>query len=156
MRTQLMTVAFCCTAMLASGGCGGNDNQANQTVPPAEATTQSAVVPQNNPMTLTGCLRAGEGSDTFVLTTAQAQDSAETATYHLTGAQGVNLRDHIGQQVEVSGVVRSEQDMASSSRSREADRAEGTSGTPTVQTRTQLQVRELAVDSVKPSGGKCE
>jgi hypothetical protein len=70
----------------------------------------------------------------------------------------VNLRDHIGQQVEVSGVVRSEQEMASASPSRPAanDAATGTSGTPTVQTRTQLQVRQLEVNSVKPAGGKCE
>jgi uncharacterized protein (DUF2141 family) len=107
-------------------------------------------------MTLTGCLRSGEASDTYVLTTAQTQDSAETATYHLTAVEGVNLRDHIGQQVEVSGVVRSEQEMASSAPSRETDRATGTAGTPTVQTRTNLQVRQLAVSSVKPAGGKCE
>src|SRR5918998_1115607 len=135
MRTEMLTVAFCCTAMLVSG-CGGNEPKAT---PPAEATAQTPAVPQNNPMTLTGCLRAGEATDTFVLTTAQTQASAETATYHLTGAQGVNLRDHIGRQVEVNGVVRSEQEMASASASRPAanDKATGTTGTPTVQTRTQ-------------------
>ena len=152
MRTQMLTVAFCCTAMLATA-CGRNDTQ---TTPAAEATVKTPVVPQNQPMTLTGCLRAGEAADTFVLTTAQTRESAETATYHLRGVQGVNLRDHIGRQVEVSGVVRSEQEVASSSPTREADRAAGTSGTPTVQTRTQLQVRELDVQSVKPTDGKCE
>jgi len=153
MRTQMLTAAFCCSAMLVSTACGRNDSQ---TTPPAEATVQSPAVPQNYAMTLTGCLRAGEASDTFVLTTAQTRDSAETATYHLTGVQGVNLRDHIGQQVEVNGVVRSEQEIASSSPSREADRATGTTGTPTVQTRSQIQIRQLDVSSVKPSGGKCE
>ena len=153
MRTQMLTVAFCCSAMLVSGGCSSEPPAA----PPAEATVQTPAVPQNNPMTLTGCLRAGEATDTFVMTTAQTQDSAETATYHLTGVQGLNLRDHIGQQVEVSGVVRSEQEMASASPSRPADeRATGTTGTPTVQTRTQLQVRQFEVSSIKPSGGKCE
>ena len=156
MRTQLLTVAFCSAVMLGSAGCGGNDEP--QPAPPAEATAQTPAVPQNKPMTLNGCLRAGEANDTFVLTTAQAQDSAETATYQLTGAQGVNLRDHIGQRVEVSGVVRSEQEMASSSASRPAanEKATGTTGTPTVQTRTQLQVRQLDVNSIKPTGGKCE
>jgi hypothetical protein len=151
----MLTVAFCCTAMLGMGACSRNEPKE---VPPAEATAQTPAVPQNNPMTLTGCLRAGEATDTFVLTTAQAQDSAETATYHLTGAQGVNLRDHVGQRVEVSGVVRSEQEMASSSASRPAanEKATGTTGTPTVQTRTQLQVRQLDVNSVKAAGGECE
>ena len=154
MRTQLLTVAFCCTAMLGSG-CGRNEPES---VPPAEATAKTGAIPQNNPMTLTGCLRAGEATDTFVLTTAQTQASAETATYHLTGAQGVNLRDHIGRQVEVSGVVRSEQEVATASPSRPAanDKATGTAGTPTVQTRTQLQVRQLDVKSVKATGDKCE
>jgi hypothetical protein len=156
MRTQLLTVAFCGAVMLGSAGCGGSEEP--QPAPPAEATAQTPAVPQNKPMTLTGCLRAGEGTDTFVLTTAQAQQSAETATYQLRGAQGVNLRDHIGQRVEVSGVVRSEQEMASSSASRPAanEKATGTTGTPTVQTRTQLQVRELDVNSITPTGGKCE
>ena len=154
MRTQMLTAAFCCTAMLVSG-CGRNDEK-QAAAPPAEATVQTPAVPQNNPVTLTGCLRAGEATDTFVLTTAQTRDSAETATYHLTGVQGVTLRDHIGQQVEVNGVVRSEQEMASASASREAERATGTTGTPTVQTRTQLQVRQLEVTSVKPAGAKCE
>lgn len=153
MRTKMFTVAFCCTAILVSAACGGNDEQ---TAFPAEATVQTPAVPQNNPVALTGCLRAGEATDTFVLTTAQTGDSAETATYHLTGVEGVNLRDHIGQRVEVNGVVRSEQQMASASASREADRAAGTTGTPTIQTRTQLQVRQLEVSSVKPADGDCE
>jgi hypothetical protein len=154
MRTLMLTAAFCCAVIVAGTGCGGDDKP---TAPPAEATVQTPAVPQNKPMTLTGCLRAGEATDTFVLTTAQTRDSAETATYHLTGVQGVNLRDHIGHQVEVNGVVRSEQQMASASPSREADRkATGTTGTPTVQTRTELQVRQMEVKSIKPTGQKCE
>ena len=153
MRTQMLTAAFCCTAMLASVACGRTEPEATL---PAESTAQTPVIPQNKPMTLTGCLRAGEASDTYVLTTAQTQDAAETATYQLTGAQGVNFRDHIGQKVEVSGVVRAEQEMASSSPSREADRATGTTGEPTVQTRTNLQVRQLEVSSLTPAGGECD
>lgn len=153
MRTQMLTAAFCCAAMIGTAGCGRDDKP---TAPPAEATAQTPAVPQNKPMTLTGCLRAGEATDTFVLTTAQTGDSAETVTYHLTGVQGVNLRDHIGRKVEVSGVVRSEQRAASVSPSQQADRATGTAGTPTVQTRTQLQVREMDVQSVKPTEEKCE
>lgn len=154
MRTQLLTAAFCCTAFLATGACGRNDEQ--PPAPPAEATVQTPAVPRNDPVKLTGCLRAGEATDTFVLTTAQAGDSAETATYQLTGVQGVNLREHIGKRVEVDGVVTSEQRMASSSPTSDADRATGTAGTPTVQTRTQLQVRQLEVNQVRAAGGDCE
>jgi hypothetical protein len=152
MRTPFITAALCSGVMLASAGCRGE----SKTTPAAEATVQTPVTPQNQPMTVTGCLRAGEAADTFVLTTAQTRDSAETATYQLTGAQGVNLRDHVGRQVEVSGVVRSEQEIASASPTTEADRAKGTSGTPTVQTRTNVQIRRLDVSSLKPAGGQCE
>lgn len=155
MRTQMLTAAFCCCAVLASAGCNRTKPEAT---PPAEATVKTPVVPQNQPMTVTGCLRAGEATDTFVLTTAQTRDSAETATYQLSGVEGVNLRDHIGKRVEVNGVVRSEQEVASASPSRPAagSQATGTAGTPTVQTRTSLQVRQLEVRSVKRAGGSCE
>ena len=63
MRTEKLTVAFCCAAMLAIGGCRGAENQ---TAPPAEATAQTPAMPQNKPMSLTGCLRAGEANDTWL------------------------------------------------------------------------------------------
>ena len=154
MRTQMLTAAFCC-AVLATTGCNRDKPEATT---PAEATVKTPVVPQNQEMTVTGCLRAGEATDTFVLTTAQTRDSAETATYQLSATQGVNLRDHVGKRVEVNGLVRSEQEVASSSPSQPAagSTATGTAGTPTVQSRTQLQVRQMDVRSVKPAGGNCE
>jgi hypothetical protein len=91
----------------------------------------------------------------FVLAAAQTAGAAETATYHLTGAEGLDLQPHIGRRVEVSGTVRSEADLASRSRPDEAERARGTSGTPTVQTKTELQIRRLDVSQVRPTGEDC-
>ena len=110
-------------------------------------------VPEGAFFVLLGPSGAGKTTTLRVIAGLEKPDSGSV---HLTGVQGVNLRDHIGHQVEVNGVVRSEQEMTSASPSREADKATGTAGTPTVQTRTQLQVREMQVQSVKPTGEKCE
>src|SRR5204863_9142697 len=102
-----------------------------------------------------GCLRTGAAEDTFVLTT-KAPDSPNAATYDLNANAQVNLRQFVGQQVEVSGTVRSEQEVTSSSGATPEKAAKGTSGTPTVETKTELDVRQLDVSAVKPTGGGCE
>ena len=124
------------------------------TVPDAQRT--SGVQPRMEPITVSGCLRSGIAEGTFILTTVQPQESAKTATYQLTGQEGVNLRQYVGQQVEVSGTVRSEQQVTSSSGTTQEKAAKGTSGTPTVETKTELDVRQLDVSAVKPTGGNCE
>jgi hypothetical protein len=143
-----MSVALA-TLTVAAGACR------QKATPTDETLTTTGEQPRLQPITVTGCLRAGEAENTFVLTTAQAAGAGETATYQLTGLEGVNLRDHVGHQVEVSGTVRSEQDMASRSPDVPATRARGTSGTPVVRTETELQVKRLEVSVLKPVGGEC-
>jgi hypothetical protein len=106
-------------------------------------------------MTVTGCLGAGETAGTYVLTAARANGATDTATYQLEGTNIDQLRDHIGQRVQVSGTTVPEADVASNSTPAQEPRAKGTSGTPTVQTSTELQIRRLRVDSVAPQGDKC-
>jgi hypothetical protein len=101
-------------------------------------------------------LKAGESPDTFVLTAAQTAGSVETATYHLVGLEGVNLRDHIGRRVEVSGVVKASQQATSQSPQQPTERATGTAGTPTVSTRTAVEIKRLDVSAVKPAEGRCD
>ena len=141
----LVAVAF------VFGGCSRDEPP----VPPAEVRSQSAQ-PANQPVAINGCLKAGEGSDTFVLTAARTEGSSETATYTLVGNEGVNLRDHLGRQVEVRGVVRAEQEVASRSSAQPAERAKGTTGTPTVQTQTELEIKRLDVSAVRRLGDECE
>jgi hypothetical protein len=119
----------------------------------AETQTTSAQ-PANQPMTVTGCLRSGVANNTFVLTTTRAGGQAETATYQLTGLDDVSLREHVGQQVEVQGTLRAERQIASRGEM-PAERAEGTTGTPRVETTTDAQVNVLDVNSVTSSGNKC-
>lgn len=107
------------------------------------------------PMTVAGCLRAGEFADTYVLAQDQESSAQETANYQLVGGQGVDLRKHIGERVQVVGVLASQQEVASRS-TPEQQKPTGTSGTPTVQTETRVDVRTLQVNSVNPQGEKCE
>jgi hypothetical protein len=106
--------------------------------------------------TVTGCLAAGDAANTFVLNAARAEGATDSATYHLVGANSAELRDHIGEQVRVSGTVTSGTTVAERSAPQaETDKPEATTGTPTVQTQTDVQIRRLAVSSVSPQGGKC-
>ena len=138
---------------LASAGC----NRGEKATVVAESQVQTAQ-PANQPLTVSGCLKAGEADGTFVLTAARSTGSTgETANYHLVGPQANNLQEHVGRQVEVSGTMQAQQETASTAPARQADeRATGTSGTPVVQTKTEVDIRRLAVTSLKPIGEKCE
>ena len=57
--------AFACTAALAAAGC---DNTANRDR--SSATAGDASAGTNQPVSLTGCLARGEGSNDFILTKA--------------------------------------------------------------------------------------
>jgi hypothetical protein len=106
--------------------------------------------------TVTGCLAAGDAADTYVLNAARAAGATASATYNLVGANSDQLRGHIGEQVKVSGTVTSGEQIAERSMPQaETDKAKGTSGTPVVQTQTDVQIRRLQVSSVSPEGQKC-
>ena len=136
----------------ATGACSREE----PAPPTAQAQTQTVQKP-NVPTVVTGCLRAGEAADTFVLTASQATDGSAPATYQLNGSAGVKLGDHIGKRIEVNGVLREQAQIATNESKQPAeDRAKGTSGTPSVQTATHLSIRQLDVTSVKSAGGDCE
>jgi hypothetical protein len=147
-----LTLAGLIVASTLAAGCNRDEPEA----PPAQA--QSATTsPASQPTTVTGCLRAGDAENTLVLTTAQTVDGTPAATYHLSGSAGVNLKDHIGKRIEVSGVIDQQSRVATREPAQPADdKATGTAGTPTVQTGTQLTVERLDVTSVKRADGDCE
>ena len=140
------------TAALAFG-CGSDPE-----VPPAES--QSAVTRDvERPTTVTGCLKAGDAANTYVLTTAQTVDGTPAATYHLTGTDkiNVNLQDHVGSRIEATGVVEQQSEIASRQPAQPADDTRGTSGTkPSVQTGTELSIRRMNVTTVRAVGSECE
>jgi hypothetical protein len=150
-RCSLLSVVL--AAALAVTACGREEPAA----PAATMATQSPEQDVNLPATVTGCLRAGDAENTFVLTTAQAAEGEPTATYHLVGTGGVDLNDHIGRRVEISGVVRSRQDVATRSTTDPAPRATGTGGeTPAVSTSTHVALKQLDVREVRRLDGECE
>ena len=67
----------------------------------------------------------------------------------------MNLRDHIGRQVEVSGILNAQQRIATRSTTDPAPTATGTAGTPEVSTTTQLDIKRLDVQRVRPVGDEC-
>jgi hypothetical protein len=68
------------------------------------------------------------------------------------------MTDHLGRRVEVNGTVVAQQEIASNASALPADkeRATGTSGTPTVQTKTEIDIKKLTVAAMKPLGDKCD
>ena len=121
-----------------------------------ELQTTTGQQPRMQPMTVTGCLKSGVADNTFVLMASKTEAAPETATYQLNARQGMDLKQYIGQTVEVSGTLRAEQEVASTGQPTELKPAKGTSGTPTVETKTEVDVKRLDVNTVTPTGNRCD
>jgi hypothetical protein len=129
----------------------------NRNAPGPQLETTSGVQPRQEAITVAGCMREGLAEKTFVLTADnQGSTTTPTSTYQLAASSDtVALGDYVGQQVEVSGTLRSEQKVDSSGAATVENSPKGTSGTPTVQTKSELDVKQLTVTAVKPLGQKC-
>jgi len=120
---------------------------------PEEQTT-TGEQPRAQAITAIGCLKAGLAENTFVLNTAKSDGSFETTTYQLIAPTRLSLRDHVNHQVEVGGMLRAEERIASKGTVQE-EPAKGTTGTPTIETTTQLDLKKLDVTSIKPISAEC-
>lgn len=153
-RQTFATSLVFCTLVWASA-C--NRGEEPKTVTPEVQTQRSQA--GNMPMTIAGCVKAGDAADTYVLTAARAEGSADSATYQLVGTQAAQLRDQVGRRIEVSGTLEAQQEIASQAKAQakpDSDRPTGTAGTPTVQTKTEIDIKRLTVASIKPLGDKCD
>ena len=152
MKNYLLSAAVLSLATMVTG-C----SRENAQPPAAQVQSQTATQPLNTPESVTGCLRAGDAADTFVLTTSQTADGRAPATYQVLPASGVNLAEHVGHRVAINGVVREQQTATTATTAAPAtDKAQGTSGTPQVQTTATLQMRRIEVSSVNRAAGDCE
>jgi hypothetical protein len=153
--TALLTAALM-TGALSAAAC---NRGAEETVPVAEMQTETPVEHLERPVSVTGCLLAGEAAETFVLTSSRADDG-RTVTYALNlapGMQAMDLRDHVGEQVAVEGVVRAQQAVTGYTPSAPpAGEPVGTTGEPAVQTTTELAVEQLQVEQLRPIGEPCQ
>jgi len=158
MRANSLSAALSILAIAAVGASTAGCKRSNKnSTPVAQIQTQTPAEPVNQPTTVIGCLRAGESADTYVLTASQAQDGSTPATYVLFAADGVNLRDNVGHQVQVSGVVSSQQAVSTiTPTTPPANKAEGTSGKPAVQTQTELEMRRFDVSSLNKMSDHCD
>jgi hypothetical protein len=151
-RSHCIAALLACTIGVAA--CSKkNDDQ----TPTAQTQATSPAQAANSPESVTGCLRAGDAPDTFVLTTSLANDGRRPTTYQLSGSGGVNLSDHIGERVSVQGVVRAQQESTTATSETPANaKPQGTSGAPTVSTTATLDLKRMDVTSVSRAEGKCE
>lgn len=150
MRLVRNAAAACVIA--ASLACG----KSGEEVPPIETQTVTPPQAQATPERVTGCLRAGESDGTFILTASSTDTRMPAATYQLLGSPE-GFRDHVGHRVEVTGTVIAEQTASAQGATMPAEeRAKGTSGTPTVQSSTKIEVKRLQVASVTPVDGDCD
>lgn len=155
MKTLRMMAAV--VAVTGCVACGGNGEEVpaieSQAVTPPQATA--------TPERVQGCLRAGESEGTFVLTAGATDTNTTAATYQLE-AQSQALADlagHVGRRVEVTGTVVSEQTAemrGAPMTAADAPQSTGTSGTPTVQSSTSVEVKRLQVSGVTPVSDDCE
>ena len=143
------TVVVAAVVSLAGTACSKDENRA------PELATKTAEQPVNQPKTIAGCLHPGAATNTFVLTAAEAEGATTTATYELIPKPGMDLHAYAGQDVEASGVLLTRQEVATSGKV-DAEPSKGAAGTPTVETRTELEVRKFQVESVKGTGNRCD
>lgn len=151
LRTRSLALSAVVSAALIAAACASEPE-----VPPAES--QTAVTRDvERPTTVSGCLKAGEAANTYVLTTSRTVDGTAPATYQLTGANDLNLQQHVGSRIEATGVVESQSEIASRTTAQPPENPRATSGTtPSVQTGTELSIRRMDVTSVRALEGECE
>jgi hypothetical protein len=159
MRLGTVGAAILCTALAASGACR------RQGAPAAEMKSETPLTGTNEQLTVSGCLKAGDATDTYVLTaTSKAQGGEPAATYQLVGVEGVRLGEHIGERVEVTGLVNAEKKVATTSTTdpatkptdRGAQPRPTDSATPMVRTETQLDIKRLDVSAIRKIADRCE
>jgi hypothetical protein len=133
---------------LATSGC-----KRENTAPDLQTTT--GLQGRAEPKSVAGCLRKGVADNTYILVASQSTGATTTATYKLNRPDMAELQQYVGQTVEVSGTIRAEQEIATSGGAVAESPAKGTGGTPTVETKTDLNIRILDVGAIRPLGSPC-
>ena len=65
------------------------------------------------------------------------------------------LAEHVGKRVEVSGVLRAQQEVTARSPTEPTGKTTGKDGTPSVSTAPKLAIKQLHVDKVRAVDGDC-
>ena len=103
-----------CLAVACAAGLGAQTPPGTTKPQQPPTTTPGQTTPAQKPTTsadsavLRGCLKAGDQTGTFMLTNATATSGGtmKNATVQLAGSPtGINLKDHVGHTVEVTGML---------------------------------------------------
>ena len=149
MQTLKLTAAA--AALAACVACGGTGEE----VPALEGQSVTAERDTELPRIIQGCLGAGGTENSYVLMADADDTGADAATYNLEGELG-SLAEHIGRRVEVRGTVVSSQVARARGPLMDAEeQPEGTSGTPMVRAKSEVELKELQVDSLTPIDAEC-
>jgi len=146
MKSRAICTICVFSTVVFAAACGGRDK--------AKVEAQTTTTQQKNEQTTaSGCLTEAGGA--FVLTTANNTESGRPATYALSAPASIRLENYVGQRVDVVGTTRTEQQVATTGSTVQEKPAKNADATPTVRTESQLDVRQMLVASVTPSGAKC-
>ena len=167
MRRTGLFLGTIIVTVLASVACGRNADERAR----AQEAALAADATKGDEVTITGCLSSTADRGAFVVTAdrnaltsgALYANSGETPTYtyELTG-KTADLAAHVNQQVEVTGQLDDDRkDQAKADQEETTKHPEVQSGkdkvSPAIEMDTELEinVRRLAVASVKPTGRPC-
>jgi hypothetical protein len=135
--------------LIAIGACSREE-------PAPERQTTTGLEARNQAVDVSGCLRAGDADSTFVLIASRETPSENaTTTYQLMGPARLDLKSYVGHQVEITGRMRAEEAVVSESGTTPEKTAKGTSGNPGVETKTNFDLRQVTVDTVKTVADRC-
>jgi hypothetical protein len=137
---------------------------------PGCARNQTKATANKDQIEVTGCVTSNPESNQFVLTAnanalsratgRAAAGEAETYSYQL--VSGTNLQDYVGREVTVKGIIEGHGKDVDFQEKEKTVLPETKSGdkdvTPAIKTKEEieLQVEQLRVDSINPTGSPCQ
>jgi hypothetical protein len=163
---RMFSAAVLCAGLAAACGGGTGDAASEQpgTTPGngaarEEVGGQAGARPE--PISVDGCLTEANGR--FVLTQLEREGGTATETYQLTTNAPDDLRQHVGREVRIAGeaaAARVAEVRESTPPGAGATSPAGTSGQQggaevSTESTTRLEMRQLAVSSVTPTGDEC-
>jgi hypothetical protein len=152
-----------CLSLAAGAACSRGTDE-------SRTATARGSAPDDKQVEVTGCLTSNAEANQFVLTAnanalssmtnRAAAGEAETFHYQLVG--GNNLHAYVGREVVVKGSVRGDGNDVNLEPKNPRDEAQPTSrgeeATPAVESsqEIEMQVEQLAVASITPTGSACQ
>ena len=144
----------------ACGGDGVADAERSE-------TAETRPVPTAQLTSVTGCIKGGDVTGTYVLVTQPAPMGAavdratrgQVATYTYL-LEGQELAGYVGQEVEATGTIEESDDLEveeTREQTAEPTTVDGETVTPTVEVEEAavIEMRRMRVDTIQPTGGAC-